>query len=316
VARSPRRRLAAIVLNHRTAEDTDLAVSSLLASTRKPDDVILVDNDIADECRAQAARWGSEVTYLHTGQNLGFSGGMNVGIRVALTRGADLVVLVNSDVVLPPGCLERLEAAFAEVPGPPFSNLERQIGIAAPLVLSRSAPDIITSAGIDYAPHTGRMRHRGYGMQAREWRHTGRGPDAVSGCLMVVARDVFERIGLLDERYFFGFEDIDFCLRARAAGFGVHLVPGAAVHHEGGRAIGATSPRRLYFAARNHLLLASLSPASPGGFMRKARVVSIAALNLAHAFRAGGATLPTRLGATARGIGDYLKGRSGPDPRA
>ena len=62
---------------------------------------------------------------------------------------------------------------------------------------------------------------------------------AVSGCLMLVAREVFERVGLFDERYFFGFEDIDFCLRARAAGFRTRVAAGAVAYHQGGAAIGA-----------------------------------------------------------------------------
>jgi GT2 family glycosyltransferase len=299
----PGRKLAAVVLNYRTADDTAIAVSSLLASNRAPDQVLVVDNDETGECRARLAKWEARVSYLSAGRNLGFSGGMNVGIRAALEGGADRVLLVNSDAVVPPDCLARLEDA-----------LDRGCGVAGPLVLSRAMPDVVASAGIDYDPRMGRMRHRDVGaiVDGRTWTDGPR--DAVSGCVLLVSRAVFDRIGLLDERYFFAFEEIDFCLRAREAGFTTRLVANARVYHEGGRAIGADSPRRLYFAARNHLLMASRVSPRDGLLTRTGRALVIAALNLAHAVRAPGGTVASRLGATTLGIRDHLRGRYGAGP--
>lgn len=290
-------RLAAIVLNYRTAADTAIAVASLMASDRPIDDVIVVDNDEGRECQDALARWGDRVTYLRTGTNLGFAGGMNVGIRRALDGGAARILLVNSDVVVPPDCLERLEAAMAGTGAGPATRLGA--GIAGPLIMSRSVPDLIGSAGIAYNIATGRMRHR---MQ----RDDDADVDAVSGCVMLIRKEVFERIGLLDERFFFSFEEIDFCLRARAAGFPTRLAADAVAYHEGGKSIGPHSARRLYFAARNHLALASQHANGDGPMKRGGRSLFIAMLNLAHAVKAPGGSLGARLGATLRGIRDYL----------
>src|SRR6185436_10315184 len=94
------------------------------------------------------------------------------------------------------------------------------LGIVAPVLLSREEPDHIASAGIFFSERTGRMRHHAAG---RRFAALGTDPlrvvDAVSACVMLVRREVFEAVGLLDEAYFFSFEDIDFCLRARNAGF-------------------------------------------------------------------------------------------------
>ena len=95
--------------------------------------------------------------------------------------------------------------------------------------------------------------------------------DGVSGCLMLVRREVFTAIGLLDEDYFFGFEDLDFCLRARASGFATILARNSAVLHEGGKSMGAESPRRLYFGARNQLLLARRTDRARGRLPSAAR---------------------------------------------
>ena len=128
---------------------------------------------------------------------------------------------------------------------------------------------------------------------------------------MLIKREVFEAIGLLDEDYFFSFEDLDFCLKARRAGFATVLAGMATVYHEGGRSIGATSPRRLYFAARNHLLMARRTEPSAGQLVFLCRACSIAMLNLAHAVVSPGGSLPARLGAVARGMRDYVAGKFG-----
>jgi GT2 family glycosyltransferase len=292
--------IVSVVLNYRTPADTSIAVASLRASERLSD-VIVVDNDAGVVCRDALARWGGAVTCLQTGSNLGFSGGMNAGIRQALAGGARHVLLANSDVVVPPDCLGRLEAALNEHP---------DVGIVGPVIRSRAFPEVVASAGIDYDLRTGRMRHRGTpasgGAEAGDVA-------AVSGCVMLIAREVFERVGLFDEKYFFGFEDIDFCLRARAAGFRTHVETGAVAYHQGGVTIGAQSPRRLYFSARNHLMLAHGHAGGSGPMTRAARAAFIMSLNLAYAVKAPGGSLPVRVSATLRGILDYFRGRRGAD---
>jgi GT2 family glycosyltransferase len=314
--RTPHQRLAAVVLNHRTTEETVRAVRSLLASTRPPDHVVVVDNDVADECRTHFTQPHPnpeprtpipELTYLHTGSNLGFSGGMNVGVRAALTAGADLVLLANSDIEVSVDCLGRMESVL---------NDEPEAGIAGPLVLLRDTPGRVASAGIRYNQRSGRMREIGSGMTMSESLAESRIVDAVSGCLMMVKRDVFDAVGLLDDRFFFGFEDLDFCLRARAAGFTSVLVGDASAFHEGGRSIGKNSSRRWYFSARNHLLIASRPVAGERTGARAVRLSWVMALNIAHALTADAGFLRGRLAATFRGVRDHFTGRYGPDPVA
>src|SRR4029078_11303243 len=180
--------------------------------------------------------------------NLGFSGGCNLGIRAALQTGARFVLLMNSDAILAPHALDRVLAAMGAPPS---------LGIVAPVLLSREEPDHVASAGIFFSERTGRMRHRAAG---RRFASLGSDPlqviDAVSGCVMLVRREVFDAVGLLDEAYFFSFEDIDFCLRARSAGFRACCVHDSRAYNKGGRTIGRRSSRRVYFGTRNHLRLA------------------------------------------------------------
>jgi GT2 family glycosyltransferase/glycosyltransferase involved in cell wall biosynthesis len=296
-------RLAAIVLNYGTPDETLLAVKSLLASRRPLDDVIVVDNDASGQCRIALDPVAGHLTYLSAGRNLGFAGGMNFGMRCALDRGAARVLLVNSDVIVPPDCVGLLEAALASVP---------RAGIAGPVVMARSAPDRIASLGMSFAPTSGRMRHRSHGAEfGPEHAAPTSLVSAVSGCLMLVTREVVDAIGLLDEDFFFTFEDLDYCLRAGRAGLVTVLAGGALVYHEGGRSLGARSPRRLYFATRNHLLAADRAAPLGGLAATWWRRSSILALNVAHAALAPGGSLATRLGAVARGARDYARGLYG-----
>jgi hypothetical protein len=323
-------RLAAIVLNYATPDQTSLAVRSLARSSCPIDEIIVVDNSADAACRDALAAAGVPVTYLPTARNLGYAGGMNAGIRAAVASGADRVCLVNSDVVLPPDCVEALMAVL---------DAEPHAGIAGPVIVSRSAPDTVIARGVSYDLATGRLRLRDHGARHEPYVASGfsrpsanrtsaggtsdvrlkadatyryEAVEAVTGCAMLVDRRVFERVGLFHEEYFFGFEDLDLCLAARRAGLMTLLTHGAVAYHEGSRSIGAASPDRFYYAARNHQLAARRAARGARRRGRVGRAVWIAALNLAHAIRPGGGSVGTRLAAVVRGTRDYAVGRFGP----
>jgi hypothetical protein len=130
---------------------------------------------------------------------------------------------------------------------------------------------------------------------------------------MLIRRSVFEAAGLFDERYFYSFEDIELCWRARNAGWTSLLVPSALAYHEGHRSIGAAPAPRLYFATRNHLLLVqSVAPAA--GFSSLARAAAIFLLNVAYALRVPHVPTVAALRAVISGTMDHLRGRYGPGP--
>jgi GT2 family glycosyltransferase/glycosyltransferase involved in cell wall biosynthesis len=304
-----RPRIAAVVLDHRTPDETLLAVKSLLASKRPVDQLIVVSNNAIDGARTALQDVLTRITYLDTGENLGFSAGMNVGIREGMRNAADLFLLVNSDVIVPPDTLEHLERCLASNPS---------AGIAGPAILVRSEPDRVESLGLSYSASSGRMRLRGFGRRFRASdmsvlpQPAGSEPvAAVSGCFMLVRRGVFEGVGLLDDEYFFSFEDLDLCLRARSAGFATIVSRDAVVYHGGSRSIGPAAPARLYYAARNHLRLASRTAGPAGRVARLGRAFLIVALNVAHAIRSRQGSLPSRLRAVATGTLDYVAGRFG-----
>jgi GT2 family glycosyltransferase len=302
VAEAPARNIAAVVLNYRTAAHTIATVQSLQESERRIDCVFVIDNDSGDESCARFKDELDGVTVVSATRNHGFSAGCNLGIREAMTQGAHRVLVLNPDVVVKPDAMARLDEAMTS-----------GVGIVGPVLLNASHGNVIESAGMTYSTATGRMRHT----------HAGESPaavrmldvtevPAVSGCAMLIRREVFETIGLFAEDYFYGFEDLEFCLRAKAAGFRTVCATQAVVYHEGAASISRDSPRRLYFAARNHLLLASRVGPQPWP-VRVARAANIVGLNVAHAVFRSATPVSAGLAAVIRGVRDHMKGKYGAD---
>ena len=303
--------VTAIVLNYRTPDQTWLAVRSLQTSFAPPGSILVVDNGSSDgspEALRQALSEPAEssnVSVIELPDNVGFPAGCNVGIARALEAGSEWVFLVNSDVVVAPDALSHLLTE---------AQVRPSAGILGPLVLSREEPDLIGSAGISYSVGSGRMISALTGKPASAAPQTSFAVPAVSGCAMLVRRAVLEQVGTFDGAYFFFFEDVDFCLRAGAAGFETRCVTGARVYHEGGRTIGPRSARRIYFATRNHLRLGSVL--QPRRLLRTIAAGSIVALNTAYVLTSPDAPLLSGLGAVVRGTWHHLIGRYGPDTAA
>jgi GT2 family glycosyltransferase len=293
---------AIVAVNYRTPKQTILAVrrcDRLLLSEL----VIVIDNASPDDSVHRLRRELPQATVIAAPRNDGFGAGCNLGIREALHRGAARIFLLNPDTVVQPGALEALERVFDAHPA---------VGIVGPLVQIADTA-VVESAGVRYAPLTGRVRHLRHGRDVRE--HPPRRfaeVDAVSGCAMLVRREVFETAGLFEEDYFYGFEDLEFCLRARRHGFRTAVASDAVVHHAGQASIGRASPRRLYFAVRNHLRVAS--QVGPQAWpLVTVRAAAIVGWTTAFAVGRAGVPIGPGLRAIARGVCDYWRGRYGPD---
>lgn len=295
-------RVAAIVLNYRTPALTERAIASLKASALPPHDIIAIDNDSGDGSE-ERLRQHAGVSVVQTGSNLGFTGGMNAGIRIALRSAADLIFLVNSDVTLDRRCLSLLTTALRS----PIH------GLAGPMILTGRNFSRIQSAGISYSRRTGWYRLLSSGKKARREDEpaTVRTVDALSGCALLVKRSVFERIGLLEDAFFFSFEDLDLCLRARESGFHSVHVSHAIARHEGSRSIGSRSPARLYYAVRNHLLLAERAAPDARGLRHLLLLLSVLAVNARFAILKSGVPRTVAIRTFLMGVRDHLRRRYG-----
>lgn len=198
--------------------------------------VVVVDNASSDgTVEAIRGRYGERVEIVETGANLGFAGGNNKGIEHALAGGADLVLLLNNDTVVDPGFVDALAAAMRDAPA---------VGVAGPKIYYHVPPDRIWFAGGVISMWRGTARHIGIREVDRGQYDRPRDVDYITGCAMMVRRSVFERVGVLDTGYRAYFEDSDFCMRARRAGFGIRYVPSARVWHKISSSTGGQLSRR------------------------------------------------------------------------
>jgi GT2 family glycosyltransferase len=298
-------RVTALVLNWRTPDDTLAAVRSLLASDWPALDVLVVDNGSGDDSAERLERELPDgVDLLVNGENLGFAGGCNTGIRRALERGAAFVFLLNSDARVTETTVAGLVRALQADP---------EAGAAGPVVLSAGEPPRLESRGGTIDLGSGRIRHRGAGepWHSPEAEAEPQRTAMINGCAFLVRREATEAVGLMDERFFCYLEEADWCLRLAAAGWPVLLVPGETVRHAGGSSLGGTtSALRVYFGIRNHLLLLRKNADRrwPGRWLRG---INVTALWLLFLFLSSGIRKGEGLRMLARGIADYRQGRFG-----
>ena len=241
-------RVAVVLVNWNNVRDSVECLDSLAQCTYPNHEVTVVDNGSrGGDARVLRERYGDTIRLIENPRNVGFAAGCNVGVRGALERGADYVLLLNNDTVVPPRFLDDL---MGEVAG------RSDVGIAGGKILCHEFPELIWSAGgtIDY--RTGVTPVRGSG-EADDGRLDEEADvDWICSCYMLVSRSVWERVGLLDERFFFGWEDADLCVRAAKAGFRVLYVPGSFIWHKGfgERKKKRLSGRPLYYATRGHFI--------------------------------------------------------------
>ena len=286
-------KLVAVVLNWNGGDDTLAALESLAGVA-----TICVDNGSVDGSADRVAERFPEVDLVRTGVNLGFSGGNNVGIRRALERGADWVLLLNNDAVADAGLPAALEAAAAARP---------DAGVLACKVYFAEPPDVLMYAGGSVRLRLGYWgRQTGFGERDDGRFDRSRDVDRATGAAMAVSRAALERAGLLDEELFAYGEDADWCLRIARAGFAVVFVPGATAHHVGSASTGGLhSPTSLYYDTRNMIVVCERFARLPPGLRGLRRLVVVAA-HLLGAARSGAG-----VSAVLAGWRDARRGRLG-----
>jgi GT2 family glycosyltransferase len=240
--------VSAVVLSWNGRDDTLACLRSLEEATYQPLSVVLVDNNSQDGTPEAVSRSHPDVRVIALDENRGFAGGVNVGLRAALDDGAEHVLLLNNDAIVEPGFLEPLVTAAAAP----------QVGAACAQILHAEPPHLVWYAGASYDPRRGHQgRHRAYGEPRLPATTAPYPTDRACGGAMLIPRGAAERVGLLDETLFAYAEDVEWSLRARAAGLSIVVVPASVVYHEVSAASGgASSPDTLYYALRNGLVVA------------------------------------------------------------
>jgi len=294
--------VAVIVLNWNRTDLTLACLRSLYRLERLPDQVIVVDNGSRPDPTALITAAFPQITLLRNERNLGFAGGNNVAIRHALAHGADYVMLLNNDAEVAPDLLGLLID---------FAESDASIGIVGPMIYFYDEPERIAFAGGMVEANTG----RGRSLDSWHGDLIPRPLDWMSGCALLIKRTVVEEIGLLDERMFAYYEDIDWCARAREAGYQVWLAPQARVWHKIAVEERQQSPWYVYLMTRNRLLFSrnrgatiwQLAQRAFGQDLRQALVWS-----LSNRYQRRRPLAPYKV----RAVVDFMLGRFGEPPFA
>lgn len=205
--------------------------------------VYLVDNGSTDGS-AEALGGRPGLVFLPQPLNRGFAGGSNAGIRKALADGCDYILLLNNDVLLHPAFLARL-LAWAE------SN--PKAGLISPKIRYAQPENLLWYGGGDL-PWPRMLGGMTTNEEDRGQRDQARIVGFATGCCLLVRRQVFERVGLLDEDYSFYHEDVDFCVRAARAGFEVWYVPHSLIWHRVSQSTQHNSSLQTFLFNRNRMI--------------------------------------------------------------
>lgn len=242
---SPQPLVITVILNTNRKNDTLEALESLAESTYLNQQIIVLDNASTDGSVSAIRQRYPQVQVIELEQNLGYAGNNNVGIQAALDSGADWVFVLNEDTILAPDCISRL----IEV-----GESDSQIGIVGPMVYHHNEPTVIQSAG-------GKMSskwvsyHLSQNEEDKGDYSTPHQVDWISGCAIMVRSVAIKQAGMIDERFFYYWEETEWCLRIGKAGWKVFHNPQAHLWHKGVQRDYRPGPNVTYYSTRNRLLL-------------------------------------------------------------
>ena len=242
-------KVSIVVLNYNNPNDTIECINSLMRNSYENFDVILIDNGSTDNSveLLKPIKY-KNLIFIQNEKNLGFAGGCNVGIQYALQNGADYVLPLNNDTIIKEDFLDSLVGQASKYP---------DAGAIGPKIYFYDEPDKIWFAG-GYIDWKYDGAHTGYGKLDDNKYNTEQSVEFITGCAMLIKREVIEKVGLLESSFFAYQEDVDFCVRVRKAGYKCIYIPYPEVWHKGGKTSkkqGRMSPFHRYLGTRNKIVL-------------------------------------------------------------
>lgn len=241
-------RISVVILNWNGRDDTLACLDSVSRIEYPSFDVIVADNGSDDGSVSAVREQFPGAHIIENGANLGFAGGNNPAISYALTSGADFILLLNNDTVVDRSILAAFVDAAARMP---------HAGIFGAKIYYFTKKNTLWYAGGWWNQRD--LRFGDFGANEIDYGQFDEisTTDWVIGCALFARAEVFKNIGLLEEKFFLNYEEIDFCFRARRAGYDCAYTPFARLWHKVSASFGGDdSPLKIYFNERNRLLWA------------------------------------------------------------
>ena len=238
-----------IVLNWNGKKDTLECLESIHKIDYQNFNVIFVDNGSTDDSVKVIQQKFPKIYVLETGENLGYAGGNNYGMRYAINNGADYILLLNNDVIVHPQLIKNFIEATLRVS--PWA-------IFAAKIYYFTQPEKIWYAGARRIKSTAHFMHMGQGsVDSGNQFNALKETDYACGCAIFFYKGVIDKVGMFDEKFFLTYEEADFCYRAKKIGIRSYVVPGAKIWHKVSISFGGEESALFrYFISRNKLLWA------------------------------------------------------------
>lgn len=236
-----------IILNWNGRADTLECLASVQRIDFPDFETVVVDNGSTDGSEEAIRAAFPDITFIQTGENLGFAEGNNVGIRHAIECGADYVFVLNNDTTVDPNILAALVAEAEKNPN---------AAILGPKIYFYDRSDVINSAGGSINYETLERGHIGFGVRDDGSAHSSvTSVEWTTGCAMLLRVSALREVGLFDPDFFLICEELDLCTRVKRCGQDILFVPKAKLWHKVSAAFeGNYSPVYCYYFFRNSLL--------------------------------------------------------------
>ncbi|WP_339606267.1 glycosyltransferase family 2 protein [uncultured Roseivirga sp.] len=246
--------LAIIIVNWNSFNVTKNCLESLRQLEYSNFEVIVVDNGSNDDSLVLLKSSFPEVTVLENGENLGFTGGNNTGIKYALDSEKDLIMLLNNDTIVTPD--------FAMILVETLLN-DNTLGAVQPKIMYNQEKDVIWNAGGFFNSFFSLSKTRGLDQKDEGQYDKPIDVDWITGCCFLVKSSVVKQIGLLDDKFFIYYEDSDWSFKIKKLGYRLRFEPKSKIYHEVGMSNqnrkdhneGNVSPFTHYMVVRNHLFM-------------------------------------------------------------
>lgn len=239
-------KIAIVLVNYNGKEYNEECIKSIFNSSYTNIEVIVVDNDSRDGSpELLREEFGDKITLIMAGENLGFSGANNIGIKKALEDGCDYIVLLNNDTLIDKDLISNMLKA----------SKEENNAVISPKIYYYDNKDIIWSAGADMKWKKGVTAQRGINKNDDGSYNKREEVEFGTGCCLLIPSEVIKKVGYLQDDYFLYYEDTDYCMRIREKGFKIVYEPTAVLYHkESASTGGSLSSLYIYYNTRNRLL--------------------------------------------------------------
>lgn len=235
-----------ILVNFNNYNDTIKCLQSLQNINYKNFKILIVDNGSKNNSIEEISTYITDnVIVLKSKENHGFAGGNNIGIKYALENGADYILLLNNDTEVEVNFLSNMLKTAEE---------NENIGLVGCKIKYYNNKKLLWYAGgeIDWFKFIG--SNTGIKNYDNKMIDKKKEITFVTGCCMLIKREVVEKVGMLPDEYFMYFEDVDFCVRVKEAGYKIIYEPTAVIYHKVGLSGGGEeSPFSIKWCTRNRI---------------------------------------------------------------